>query len=473
MQAAQRHTRELVLEQLGVSEAEFGRLGLQFNRLPREALQDLVGFTQAGSPLRDLLDKLGAAASEQVQRELVTGLGLGLGPREIAARCRKALGGNLTRALTIARTETMRAYREASGRQMEADADLLEGWVWMSGNDGRTCAACLAMHGTVHPVGARLDDHPNGRCSQVPRTQSWAALGKKYGIDLSDVPDSRVQVTPGTELFERMSPERQMAILGPGKFAAWQRGEFDLQDVAGQAQSSVWGSHRHVRSLDDTLGAASRRSRPGTFRSLGSAERWATQRAFAHVDGVGGGPWGIPFSTDAERLNHLNKVLREELAMQRQFPAMARRRAGGTFHNTLDNRGTATLGSDGGIAVSRDLTLAEARGIDSRQASQGYADSVQRTDHWVPDNYRHERGHTLMTPQVEKQWEVLYRKYKDQQPGWWRTAVSDYAEVGNGPGTEAVEAFAECFSFMTRWGYKRGAGTLPSDVESFIDGFLW
>ena len=256
VQAAQRHLEQVSMKQLGLMEDELARLGIQFNRLPREAVADLIGFTQEGAPLRDLLDALGAAASEQVQRELITGMGMGLGPREIAARCRQAFGGNLARALTVTRTETLRAYREASSRDMQANSDIVGGWIWMSGRDERTCAACLAMHGTRHSVDERLDDHPNGRCVAVPVTKTWAELGEQYGIDLSDVPETGVQVTPGTELFERMSPEEQLGLLGPSKIAAYQAGDLQLSDLVGQAHSELWGSHRYERSLSAILGQA-------------------------------------------------------------------------------------------------------------------------------------------------------------------------------------------------------------------------
>ena len=255
VQAAQRHLERSVMMQLRLNEDSLARLGINFNRLPREAIADLVGFLQNGSPLRDLLDALGAAASEQVQRELIAGMGLGLGPREIAARCRQAFGGNLSRALTVTRTETLRAYREASQRDMQANSDLVGGWIWMSGRDERTCAACLAMHGTRHSVDERLDDHPNGRCVQVPVTKTWAELGEQYGLDLGDVPDTGVQVEPGAAIFERMSDAEKRSLLGPAKFAAYQAGDLKLTDLAGQAHSDLWGTHRYERSLADVLGA--------------------------------------------------------------------------------------------------------------------------------------------------------------------------------------------------------------------------
>lgn len=230
------------------------RLSLSFMQLPREAVQDLIGFTQDGSPLSALLSSLGSGAAETVKRELITGLGMGLGPREVAARCRSAFGGDLVRSLRVSRTETLRAYREAARRSFEANQDIVEGWMWVSGRDARTCAACLAMHGTIHPLSERLDDHPNGRCSAVPVTKGWAALGAKYGIDLSDIPDTRLQQPTGEELFARMSEQEQLALLGPAKLAAYQDGAISLADLVGQAHSEEWGTHRYERSLSAILG---------------------------------------------------------------------------------------------------------------------------------------------------------------------------------------------------------------------------
>ncbi len=72
-----------------------------FAQLPDAALTDLVGFLRDGSPLR---------------KELVSGLGAGLGSREIGRRIRSSLGGDLTRSLRISRTEVLRAYRESTRR---------------------------------------------------------------------------------------------------------------------------------------------------------------------------------------------------------------------------------------------------------------------------------------------------------------------------------------------------------------------
>ena len=257
VQAAQRHTQELTRIALGPAAERLGfgtELATQFNRLPAEAVSDLIGFLEDGSPLRELLEELGPSASKAVGQELVSGVGLGLSPREVASRVRKEFGGDLVRALRVARTETMRAYRETTRRSYEANGDIVGKWVWHAGLDNRTCAACWAMHGTVHPITERLDDHPNGRCAMVPLTKSWKEIGEQYGVDLSDVPETRIEIERGTELFGRLSPEDQVKILGPAKFAAYQNGEISLMDLVGRAQSRKWGSHRFEKSLKAVLG---------------------------------------------------------------------------------------------------------------------------------------------------------------------------------------------------------------------------
>ena len=65
---------ELALAGLGVPPPG---VTVTWARLPREAVTDLVGFLQDGSPLRDLLDELGSEASRAVRDALVAGVATG------------------------------------------------------------------------------------------------------------------------------------------------------------------------------------------------------------------------------------------------------------------------------------------------------------------------------------------------------------------------------------------------------------
>lgn len=213
---------------------ESAGVDLVFNRLPNEALRDLIGFLQDGSPLRTLLDGLPLLGGQAVADGLVQGLALGLNPRVVARNIRAAMGMALTRALVIARTETLRSYREATKRNYENNSDILSGWVWLSAADERTCGSCWAMHGSFHSLDERLDDHPNGRCSMVPAVKG-----------------AYTPLKPGPEAFEDLPEEKKLAILGPAKYAAYSAGDLTLEDLVGQKHSREWGSMRYERSLKE------------------------------------------------------------------------------------------------------------------------------------------------------------------------------------------------------------------------------
>lgn len=235
VRAAQENTGELVRR--GAQAARQPELVGMFNRLGREAVQDLVGFAADGSPLRELFDALGPRVSLGVQDALVTAVATGIGPRETARLVRQQFGMGLARALTIARTEQIRAYREASRRSYAENADLLDGWVWLSAHDGRTCPSCWAMHGSRHPVTETLDDHPNGRCTMVPIVK---------GHD--------PEIRTGDELFKELPPAQQEKILGKAAHLAYQAGAVRLSDFVGRRDDPAWGTMRYARSLTEILG---------------------------------------------------------------------------------------------------------------------------------------------------------------------------------------------------------------------------
>lgn len=116
--AAQEHARQLVLAGLEPME-----IAVQWNQLPMGAVEQAVGFLRPDSPLHRLLAKLPGEAADDVARELAVGVATGANPMETARRIRQALGGNMSRALTIARTETLRAYREATHQSYLANAE--------------------------------------------------------------------------------------------------------------------------------------------------------------------------------------------------------------------------------------------------------------------------------------------------------------------------------------------------------------
>ncbi|HZT60998.1 MAG TPA: phage minor head protein [Pyrinomonadaceae bacterium] len=221
---------------------------ISFTQLPVGAVENMAGFLSDGTPLRRLLDQLGPTTSRAVRDALIQGVTLGHGPRKIARAVKEEMGGSLTRALKISRTEVIRAYRETSYQTYQKNADVLGGWVWLCTMSARSCPACIAMNGTVHTLDERLDDHVNGACTMVPQTKSWEELGF-HGIE-----DTRPQIESGEDWFARQDEETQRRVLGDAGLAAYKDGAVKLKDFVGVRHSAQWGSMRYAKSLREVLG---------------------------------------------------------------------------------------------------------------------------------------------------------------------------------------------------------------------------
>lgn len=182
---------------------------------------------------------IGPKAHAAIRRELLRGTAVGANPRTTARRMVAGIedrfNGGLTRAMTVARTEMLDAARTASRNTDKANADVLEGWVWVAHLGPRTCRSCIANHGTVHDVDEPgPDDHPNGRCARVPKTKSWADLGYP---GIQDPPDA----TPNADAwFNRLSAGEQQSILGDRGYAAWKAGDYPRSAWTTKRETSGW-----------------------------------------------------------------------------------------------------------------------------------------------------------------------------------------------------------------------------------------
>lgn len=224
---------ELVKAGLELSEASASRINANFARLPTQAVEAAAGFASDGSPLAALLSERAPETVRQLREALVRGVALGQTPRKTAQEMRDAFGGDMGRALTLARTETLRAYREAARDTYIANADVLQGWVWTAALSARTCGVCIAMHGTLFPVEARLESHPNCRCAMVPLTKG------------------RQPPPSGAEWFAEQDEAVRLEILGKSKYDAYRAGTLDLVDLVGERRDARWGRLRYERSLKD------------------------------------------------------------------------------------------------------------------------------------------------------------------------------------------------------------------------------
>ena len=185
---------------------------------------------------------LAADAQDAMKRELVRTLAVGDNPRVAARRmmdrAHSVFNGGRNRALTIARTEQLDAYRDASRRHNLANRDVLQGWRWIADLSDRTCRSCLAMHGTDHPIQeAGPIDHHQGRCTRVPITKSWADLG----VDADEPPDA----TPNAaDWFEQQPEQVQRDILTNRGYEAWRAGDYPMSDWSARRSTPGWRDSR-------------------------------------------------------------------------------------------------------------------------------------------------------------------------------------------------------------------------------------
>jgi len=235
----------------------------------------MVGMNQIDSPLRMLFRSFGAASAQMASDALIEGLILGYNPRKVAPMVRDALGIQLNRALTICRTEVLRAHREAAHQIYAENADVVKGWRWQAALSGNTCAVCISLHGREFPMSEKMSSHPNCRCCAAPITYSWEELGKRFGVDWSGVDDAgpsfeelakkynmspeqiaryRARTGTGVDYFKSLTPEEQRKILGPAKWLAWKEGKFEFSSLAVKTWSPEWGEGKTAASLTELLG---------------------------------------------------------------------------------------------------------------------------------------------------------------------------------------------------------------------------
>lgn len=220
-------------------------VGVYFDVLPIEAIENMVGLAGDGSPLSTLLRATWGDSAAGLTNELIRSTALGVNPRETARRMRQGATQGLNRMLNIARTEQLRVYREA-GRQQYEFSGVVEGFKRLATHDDRVCPACLMAEGERYSVKQQLREHPSGRCTMVPIVKGMP----------------EVQWEKGQDWFKRQDEATQIRILGRKRYDAWIGGKFDLNQLVSIRRNSTWGDSVFPTSLKDLLGKKPTPSRP-------------------------------------------------------------------------------------------------------------------------------------------------------------------------------------------------------------------
>lgn len=219
---------------------------LSFTRVDPAAMQAIIdramsGVVASSMPLAD--DALQAVKASLI-RAVPSGWHPDRAAREMLKRTRSAFNGGLTRAMRIARTELLDSSRAANLHQMRENPTVT-GWIWMASLDATTCPSCIAQHGTLHSLDEEgPNDHPNGRCTALPKTQSWADLGFP---DL-DEPDDLVEQPMD---WINANPQAAVSALGPDRYQLLMDGDISLSDMSKRVSAPEWRDSFVASPLSD------------------------------------------------------------------------------------------------------------------------------------------------------------------------------------------------------------------------------
>jgi SPP1 gp7 family putative phage head morphogenesis protein len=113
----------------------------------------------------------------QAQKRIANELGWPISRRTKAEAV--ANKGHYAKTEMIARTEMLRMSNLGAAAIDAQNQDILVGWQWIATRDDRTCPICAPLDGRVfkQEERARPPIHPRCRCTSVPETKSFEALG--------------------------------------------------------------------------------------------------------------------------------------------------------------------------------------------------------------------------------------------------------------------------------------------------------
>ena len=222
------------------------RLLPSFTRVDKSALEQIIerSLGQIHASSLPLSDEAVDAMTSALIRAVPSGWHPDRAAREMLRRTRGGFNGGLTRAMRLARTEMVDAHRAANRAQNNANPTVTA-VVWTAQLSSRTCPSCLAKHGTEYPPDTPGPwDHQNGRCTFIPKTQTWAEMGFP-GID--EPPD----VLPSAEDWIETNPHDALAALGPDRYRMLTNGDITLADMAQRVDNPDWRPSYQATSLTD------------------------------------------------------------------------------------------------------------------------------------------------------------------------------------------------------------------------------
>ena len=204
-----------------------------FNRLPVGATNVIIGTAADGSPLRALLEAQWPSAVDAMTRALIRNTALGVNPRVTAREMAASSGAALSRMMTVARTETLRAYKEST-RATFKEVGITK-YKRIAAKNARTCVLCLSLDGQIYDVDQIMPQHPNCRCALLAIVDGYNFPKRETGADW----------------FDNQTPVIQRQMLGAGRYELYRRGKVTLDDLISFFDDPTWGPQVRATPLEN------------------------------------------------------------------------------------------------------------------------------------------------------------------------------------------------------------------------------
>jgi SPP1 gp7 family putative phage head morphogenesis protein len=201
-------------------------IGVSFDALPLAAIEQLITGPIGGRVLGESLARQRTDVVNALRTSVTSSLINGDGMPAAARRFRAAADVAQSSAESLVRTSIMFASNKvATETYRAAGADV----AWLSTLDSKTCVICgprdgqlLAEIGGQHPPA-----HPRCRCTVIPRTGLFEALGPQTTRTRSSE-FGTVETSGYDSWFKRQSAAFQQDVLGPSRYRLFKQGRLPL-----------------------------------------------------------------------------------------------------------------------------------------------------------------------------------------------------------------------------------------------------
>ncbi len=312
-------------------------VSIPWRKVPTASVEELVGALQRATPVRGILTGYATANADEMAETLIQGMILGKNPLAMSRELHQVFSSSLSRVMTLARTETMRAHREASRMAYLANSDVVTSWIWHAELGPGTCFVCLMNHGRQFPLEVPLGTHPNCRCAMLPLTVSWSGLGSYLGVDFSMVKETSlkefVHINDGEKYFRSLSPEQQINLIGVKRFELLEKGYCSPIELLTQKFDPVWGEREVLIPLGPLIASLERKGRippvtassaPVTLKGVPATSAPVAQLSTPPAPQVQSQPYNLVYKglkdPDANRVHHENYQFYVQRESQQGFP---------------------------------------------------------------------------------------------------------------------------------------------------------